>query len=264
MLGFQRALMGLRTKRIQASLIKIHITTRGKISFLPLFLVLLLGIIDFSFAGESGEIYKTTDGRIIILRTGITLTDGAGNRIDSFQSNGWEIKGACVDPKQEFLFAIIGNRGAIRGERMAMFGIGNGRIRKVWVGANRGHHPWKILMKDVDGDSKLDLCVGVWKKARFHPVFDNRLFIYNWEGQQLSPKWLGSRLSSPFLDFDFQDIDNDGVEELLALELQRNGLRRIMSYKWKGFGFEGFKVLRAGLTIENLGTLKLTESGGIK
>jgi hypothetical protein len=37
-----------------------------------------------------------------------------------------------------------------------------------------------------------------------------------------------------------------------------------MSYKWKGFGFEGFKVLRAGLTIENLGTLKLTESGGIK
>jgi hypothetical protein len=256
--------MGLWTKRIQASLIKIHITTRGKISFLPLLLVLLLGIINFSFAGESSEIYKTTDGRIIILRTGITLTDGAGNRVDSFQANGWEIKGACVDPKQKFLFAIIGNCGAIRGERLAMFGIGNGRIRKVWVGANRGHHPWKILMKDVDGDSKLDLCVGVWKKARFHPVFDNRLFIYNWEGQQLSPKWLGSRLSSPFLDFDFQDIDNDGVEELLALELQRNGLRRIMSYKWKGFGFEGLKVLRADLTIENLGTLKLTESGGIK
>ncbi len=242
---------------------KIRIT-KGTNAYWPLLLVLLLGMINSSLAEEPGEIYRTADGKVIILRTGITLTDGAGNRIDSYQADGWEIKGACVDPKQECLFTIIGNRGAVRGERLAMFGIGNDRIKRIWIGENQGHHPWKILLKDVDGDSRLDLCVGVWKKARYDPVFDNRLFIYNLEGQQLSPKWLGSRLSSPFLDFDFQDIDNDGVEELLALELQKNGLRRIMSYKWKGFGFEGFKILRTDLSVRSLHTLKLTENGGIK
>jgi hypothetical protein len=263
MLGFQWTLMKFWIKRIQASLRKIYIT-RGRKSFLLILLVLFLGIIDFSLAGESGEIYKTTDGKVIVLRTGIILTDGAGNRIDSFQTDAWEIKDACIDPKQEFLFTILGNRGASRGERLAMFDISNDRIKRIWIGADQGYHPWKILMKDVDGDSKLDLCVGVWKKTRFDPVFDNRLFIYTLEGWQLSPKWLGSRLSSPFLDFDFKDIDNDGLEELLALELQRNGLRRIMSYKWKGFGFEGLKVLRADLSIGNPDTLKLIESGGIK
>jgi hypothetical protein len=150
---------------------KIRIT-RVRNSLLPLLLVLLLGIIGFSFAGESGEIYKTMDGKVTILRTGIILTDGAGNRIDSFQADAWEIKDACIDPKQEFLFTIIGNRGASRGERLAMFDIGNDRIKRIWIGENQGYHPWKIMIKDADGDFKLDLCVGVWKKTRFHPCLE--------------------------------------------------------------------------------------------
>ena len=66
-----------------------------------------------------------------------------------------------------------------------------------------------------------------------------RPFIYNWDKEGLSPKWLGSRLSRPFEDYIFSDIDGDGMEELISIELLSNGRKAINSYKWKGFGFEG-------------------------
>lgn len=202
------------------------------------------------------NIYETDNAKIIILKSKIILSDKSANPIDSLHIEPWEIKDCCTDPQKEYLFVILGKSGAFRGERLAVFCINSEEIKKVWIDENRKHNPWKIMAKDIDGDSQLDICVGVWKKSRFHPVFDNRLFIYNWDGSQIFPKWLGSRLSSPFIDFDFDDIDNDSIPELLSLEIQRNGLNRIMTYKWKGFGFEGFKVLGKNLKERSLCTFK--------
>ena len=99
--------------------------------------------------------------------------------------------------------------------------------------------PWKVQTADVDGDGVREISVGVYKTARFHPVMAKRPFIYNWDKEGLSPKWLGSRLSHPFDDYIFCDIDGDDMEELIAIELLSNGRKIINSYKWKGFGFEG-------------------------
>jgi len=98
----------------------------------------------------------------------------------------------------------------------------------------------------------LEVCIGVWKKTLFYPEYDNRLFIYSWNGENLFPKWLGSRLSLPFFDFTFRDLNGDGIDELIALERQRNGLNRLLSYKWQGFGFEGYKLLKENLKEQKI------------
>lgn len=98
--------------------------------------------------------------------------------------------------------------------------------------------PWKVQAADVDGDGIHEISIGVYKTSRFHPVMAKRPFIYNWDGSGISPKWLGSRLSRPFSDYIFADIDKDGADELIASEYDRDGSMVITSYDWNGFGFD--------------------------
>jgi hypothetical protein len=98
--------------------------------------------------------------------------------------------------------------------------------------------PWKVQAADVDGDGVCEISIGVYKTSRFHPVMAKRPFIYNWDGSDISPKWLGSRLSRPFSDYIFTDIDKDGADELIAAEYDRAGNMVITSYDWNGFGFD--------------------------
>lgn len=190
----------------------------------------------------------------------IAIIGNKGNTIDIFKlGEAEEIKNYCFDKENSevnYLFLVVGRKTKIRGERVVILSLKSNKLKKIWEGLNSGYNPWKILVSDVDGDGKLDVCIGVWKKARFHPVFDNRLFIFGWEEEEIFPKWLGSRLSSPMLDFDFADIDQDGLKELISLEIQKNNLRRIMAYKWKGFGFEGIKILAQDLKQNTLDDVK--------
>ena len=158
----------------------------------------------------------------------------------------------CCDENNGFLFAIIGNSDSLRGEYLIIYKFANSKLDTFWVGEDWGHNPWKIMSAEIDGDEDLEICIGVWKAARFHPVFSNRLFIYGWDGNQLYPKWMGSRLASPFIDFDFKDLDSDEIEELISLELQKNRKKRIMSYKWTGFGFESYKSITRNIKSDNL------------
>jgi hypothetical protein len=100
-------------------------------------------------------------------------------------------------------------------------------------------NPWKVQTCDVDGDSKTEISLGVYKTAVFHPVMAKRPFIYEWNGNAISPKWLGSRLARPFDDYIFADIDDDGIDELISIEHLKDGRKAVNSYSWKGFGFEG-------------------------
>ena len=105
--------------------------------------------------------------------------------------------------------------------------------REICQGVPKSLNPWKVQVADADGDGKEDVAVGVYKKARFHPVMANRLFIYGWDGKGLYPKWLGSRLSRPFTDFLFLD------RKLVAIEKTRDGMNELAVYHWDGFGFTG-------------------------
>ncbi len=100
-------------------------------------------------------------------------------------------------------------------------------------------NPWKVLTGDVDGDGRMEISLGVYKEAPFHPVMAKRPFIYDWQEDGLVPKWRGSRLFRPFTDYIFADLDGNGRDELIAVELLENGQKVLQAYSWKGFGFEG-------------------------
>lgn len=118
--------------------------------------------------------------------------------------------------------------------------------------------PWKVQVMDVDGDGTKEISIGVYKTAKFHPFMAKRPFIYNWDKDGISPKWLGSRLSRPFDDYIFSDIDEDGMEELISIELLSNGRKVINSYKWKSFGFEGMGESR---NFQDITALQKQDSG---
>lgn len=120
--------------------------------------------------------------------------------------------------------------------------------------------PWKVMVADVDGDGMKEISIGVYKTAKFHPEMAKRPFIYNWDKEGISPKWLGSRLSRPFEDYIFADIDKDGMEELISIELLSNGHKVLNSYKWKGFGFEGIGESRE---FEDISALRKQAPGEI-
>lgn len=107
------------------------------------------------------------------------------------------------------------------------------RSHEICRGVSKTLNPWKVQVADADGDGKEDVAVGVYKKARFHPVMANRLFIYGWDGKGLYPKWLGSRLARPFTDFVFLN------HKLVAIEVTRDGMNELAVYHWDGFGFTG-------------------------
>ncbi len=100
--------------------------------------------------------------------------------------------------------------------------------------------PWKIAIGDVDGDGVDEISIGVYKESPLHPVMAKRPFIYSFIDGEMQPKWRGSRLSRPFIDYNFYDIDGDEIDELVGIEILQDGRNLINIYKWKGFGFEGF------------------------
>ncbi|HEY8500416.1 MAG TPA: hypothetical protein VIL89_07340, partial [Clostridia bacterium] len=142
------------------------------------------------------------------------------------------------DSKKEFVM-ILKQPGEKYGKRLVIMSLQKDRGNRIQVYDMKNLNPWRIHVADVDGDGTKDLSVGVYKEARFDPVMANRPFIYNWNGKTIYPKWLGSRLSRPFDDYIFCDLNDDSVDELISIELADNKSKLINVYGWKGFGFEG-------------------------
>lgn len=109
--------------------------------------------------------------------------------------------------------------------------------RLLWRGVPARWQPWKLAIADVDGDGQHEIVVGVYKSTRFFPKPHNCLFIYAWDGRRAHPKWLGSALSKPFVDFAFINGKGDSPDRLVAIETKRDGRRCVAVYSWNGFGF---------------------------
>jgi hypothetical protein len=176
--------------------------------------------------------------RVEVDRKGAAVRRGDGLRRTAWDPSPLVVFDACADPCRPFLYAVLAREGAERGERFAVVEVTPDGLRTALLDRDRGYNPWKVLSGDVDGDGEAEVLFVVYKKARLHPVLANRLFVFGWDGRQLYPKWLGSRLSHPFCDLALKDLDGDGVSEVVALEAEPDGGARAMSYRWSGFGFQ--------------------------
>lgn len=99
--------------------------------------------------------------------------------------------------------------------------------------------PWKVQTADIDGDGERELSIGVYTKARSDQEMRKRPFLFRLTERGLHPVWLGTRLSKPFEDYVFSDLDGDGRDELIAIEYLADGRQVLNAYRWKGFGFQG-------------------------
>ncbi len=101
-----------------------------------------------------------------------------------------------------------------------------------------GIKPLKVQLGDINGDDLNEIAICVYKTAKFHPVMAKRPFFFNLVQGNLIPVWLGSRLSRPFDDYILNDIDADGIDEIISIEQLENGNWVVAVYNWSGFGFE--------------------------
>ena len=64
--------------------------------------------------------------------------------------------------------------------------------------------------------------------------------LQGWVEEETVIESIKEILSRPFIDFVLYDIDNDGWDEIISIEILKDSSYKINSYKWKGFGFEGY------------------------
>ena len=152
-----------------------------------------------------------------------------------------EVISCCISDidgdSNEELLAIEGDGREFYGHKLVMLSFDNG-FEKRYEREFKELNPWKIQTCDVDGDYRLEIALGVYKKANFHPVMAKRPFLYHWDKGDIVPMWRGSRLSRPFEDYIFFDIDDDEKDEIIAIERLPDGKSLINAYRWAGFGFE--------------------------
>ncbi|SHE95088.1 hypothetical protein SAMN02745784_02321 [Tissierella praeacuta DSM 18095] len=154
----------------------------------------------------------------------------------------------------DYLVVLTGSRGRKFGKEVIIYSLKD--MKEIYRRNFSEFKPWKIAIGDIDGDGKDEVSVGMYKKSPFHQVMAKRPFIYSFENGRLEPKWRGSRLSKPFTDYDFYDIDGDSIDEIISVEILESNRKIINTYKWKGFGFEGYLESKdyedlKDLTIEN-------------
>lgn len=105
----------------------------------------------------------------------------------------------------------------------------------------KGKNPfniWKLEVGDVEGNGEMELALGVYKKSPHHQVLTKRVFLYNIVGGRLKPKFRASRLSLPMDDFILYDIDGDGRDEIVSIEIKDK------SYIIAAYQYENFHLTR--------------------
>jgi hypothetical protein len=201
--------------------------------------------------------YRTfCNGTVAVKRNLLIHTSTANKLCNTLPLiQGKEIIDCCFLEDSLFhVIALTGSTGSTLGDHIVQYSIQDTGIIEVSQDYHAGYQPWKISTADLDGDSVPELCIALYKSGVHTADNTNRLFVYDWKGNKLSPKWFGSKWSVPFVDYAFLDLDHDGLDDLVTLENETSGTgtQRIAVYQWLGSGFWYYKTLQTGLTQNHL------------
>jgi len=209
--------------------------------------ITIVPIKEWKLQGKKIQVY-TSQLKLINLQSNLS-------KVFPIKDKSFIIKDACLvkDDQIVHIYAIMGDLLNNKGKQLAIFPI---ELEQMYfkiplLDIHTDFNPWKILAGDVDDDGNPEILMGVWKATRYHPVMDNRLFVFNRYNDTIYPKWFGSLLVHPFIDFQYIDIDKDGKKELITLETDRTGKKRVMSYKWNEFGFNEYKIIETNSVIDD-------------
>ena len=115
----------------------------------------------------------------------------------------------------------------------------------------------EVVMADLNRDGEKEFGLLVWrpfeswpidkflpKKGRIANFHDQNnqschLILIGWDGTKYRELWAGSALADPIFNLKTADIDNDGFEELFALETEYDASSggNLTVWGWQGFGF---------------------------
>lgn len=183
---------------------------------------------------------------ILIRKNSIAVYSKLNDKIYKKTITDGNIISCCASPlndKNQYFFLLLVSKKRDRyADDLAIIKILNKdkviTLKNIYRKSLETLNPWKIQTCDIDGDGKHEISICTYKATPFNPVMAKRPFLYQWTGSEIAPKWLGSRLSSPFKDLIFADINHDGRDELISIEVLENANEIVNSYAWKGFGFE--------------------------
>lgn len=227
---------------------------RGVLVLIILILLSLLFCFSFIKEIEIKRLSLVKENYIEIHKNIISIYNDKDILLDSYRSKK-KIKdysiGNIMGDNKDYLVILKGSNWSKYGKEVIIFLLED-KIEEIYRKDYSELKPWKIAIGDVDGDGVDEISIGVYKESPLHEVMAKRPFIYSFIDGELRPKWRGSRLARPFIDYIIFDLDGDGIDEIISIEILEDNRKIINSYKWKGFGFEGYLESKSYDDIDNI------------
>jgi poly-gamma-glutamate synthesis protein (capsule biosynthesis protein) len=158
----------------------------------------------------------------------------------------------CIQDNVVYIYSIISSETNNK-SRIGIFpfSIAKNEFLQPSLDSHEDFNPWKIVVSDVDNDKNPELILGVHKSTKYYEKEENRIFVFNRDKDYIFPKWLGSKVGNPIIDFKFDSVSKN----LVILEESIETSKKMgVSYKWNGFGFDNEQIL---YEIDNLSDLKI-------
>ncbi len=180
-----------------------------------------------------------------VFKNHIEVYDNIGLKFSySLPDTNYLIEDICSHYNNDIIsfYSIVFNRISEK-SRVAIFpySFNRSQFLKPSLDSHDYFNPWKIEILDVDNDKNPEIILGVNKSTRYFNIKENRIFVFNREKAYIFPKWFGSKVGNPIIDF---KIDKDVPNNLIILEESKDtSVNKIVSYKWNGFGFDNDKIL---------------------
>lgn len=163
----------------------------------------------------------------------------------------------------EEIILLIGDRNSRFAEELVIYQLdlaSQEKYRRIYTNNIALIRPWMVKTCELNGDDKVEIFIGVNKSTYYYKEIENRPFFFNFTDGFLVKKWTGSKFRAPYKEIFFEDLNNNGRDEVIVVEEAEGGYR-LAVYYWFGFGF----ILQGESTVfEDITDLQVIEENSEK